>query len=69
MYRISKTVRYAPDGYTVREIAAGEHDSLTDEQLAYARRAKALAEPENKAAVAAPENKAKANGRRNARGS
>lgn len=65
MHRITKRVRYAPDGYTVHELAPGEYASLTDEQLSYARRAKALA-PENKAVQAAPENRAK-HGRRNTR--
>jgi hypothetical protein len=59
MHKITKTFRYAPDGFTIREVPAGEHAELTAEELAYARRAKALAEPENKALPAAPENKRK----------
>lgn len=66
MHKITKSVRYAPDGISVREIAPGDYAELTDEQLAYARRAKALAEPSNKAVQSAPENKAKARGRSNA---
>lgn len=65
MYRITKAVRYAPDGFTVHELAPGDYESLTDEQLSYARRANALAS-ENKAVQAAPENRAK-HGRRNTR--
>lgn len=65
MYRITKAVRYAPDGFTVHELPAGDYESLTDEQLYYARRANALAS-ENKAVQAAPENRAK-HGRRNTR--
>lgn len=66
MHKITKHVRYAPDGFTLHELEPGEYADLTDQQLAYARRAKALAEPSNKAAPAAPENKGAPRGRRHA---
>lgn len=66
MHKIIKTVRYAPDGFTVHELEPGLHEQLSDEQLAYARRAKALEEPANKAEPAAPENKGAPRGRRHA---
>lgn len=66
MHKITKPVRYAPDGFTLHEIAPGEYAELTEQQMAYARRAKALDEPSNKAHAAAPENKGNGRGRRNA---
>ena len=59
MHQIIKTVRYAPDGFTVCEIAPGQYQELTPEQLAYALRANALAAPENRAIPSAPQTKAK----------